>query len=1192
MRGTDRRYRAVLLAAVMLVSVIALPLSGGALAAGPPGDDTGTGNGNGQGGPPDHASVPTDNVDVRDTRQSGPQTFGVQSTSQGEGPPTDAAAWNVGANKHAEDLAVEIVLDEQDARLVLSDDDNHDAREVSVNASALRDALDVDELPNTVYGVHEDNGLWSEDLAVEDGAATFTVPEFSTNVVEFDGSIEITASPALDGDTFEYELPSDADPENLSIKVSGSTASEWDNETATGATDGETLTLDVAGNTDPSGPSANGEPVVEFSGRETSTWANTSGTNIAEDATEALSLGGNQPVTGPSAYDTPTLSLTTDTFNGTTNPHETQGDGTTETTIAYMGTTDTGAYKNSIFTIEPNKSGNLTALDLYQTSNASAGTKFDVRIKQGSDLLMGSTEGTVVGSGEIRFDPGTVSVTFDSAFAVEAGQAYTVRLQGTDVAHSSEDTASLAADNSPTTDTYRVANTNYQLQPDINLTVETGGNVTVADGNGVTESVTFKEGGSKTIAFNATRDSTELNFSGESSGLDYTLRAQENRVTEDPAIDLDGDGTDEAAVSGKLTGTATREIASLSTSDDSMNVSTTTGIVDVTTRFKERVETDSAKVAVNGNETSSTGRLSDGGSALLGSDTAWIRSGNNTVEVLLPDQSADAPLMEAGLNFSHDATVRESVAYEGEAFSERYEFSKVWDADFDDGKVRIPWASDRVIELRDLTVTNNPPDGSEYELTDPSYTHSNGELVVDVGDVTDGTVTNVTTTGTKLHVEGGEIVVTQPTDAGLDLDSKIEVTSLTNETLSIDVSGTSYYEVDQRLVYATEASWSNDDPRIELTPSTAEVVTNPVEGATMRLRTGAVGAEIASGDAVIRMLDPETPELDIKSGSSAGDTVELLYHDVTSGTLYEVVDSNGDQLAAAEADTAPVSLEVSDDVRVVQISGTDSDGSTISIAGGSGATSGGGGIPQWVFLIAAITVALGALTAVSDRWGPTGRESTLLPSPTVMFGGAIIGFIGIELASSRSLVAEVLDPIGAAVASIGGGFGLVASGFTSVLSGTIWVVVVALLVFIGLLVVDQFTPVEIPRTGYAGASLLVGVWAIESISGVSLLGSGLGGAGATTVLVAVGVLLGLLALDQRTGFDVPLPAYGLVSLLVSMWTIETISEGALIEPLSDGLDEIGPLVWLLGIVGVIILGWLWLRSRRPEIRVVGGGGRR
>lgn len=242
-------------------------------------------------GPPGHANAPS---------SAGPPPGAGPKGDLGGPPasiPTDAAAWDVRASDHAADLTVEVGTTE-DGRLALrlGDSVNHAGREVAVSTSTLTDALGY--RPEEVSGLHESGERWTANVRYEDGYAVFSVPRFSTNTVTFDAAVSIDATPAVDGDTFSYEV-SDADAaENLSVTLTGRENTEAASTSAI-AVDGDSVSLDVGGTTDPRNAS------ITFEGRR----ALLDGTQV-ESYTEHTGTGEDVAVVDGVVYSAgPSLSL-------------------------------------------------------------------------------------------------------------------------------------------------------------------------------------------------------------------------------------------------------------------------------------------------------------------------------------------------------------------------------------------------------------------------------------------------------------------------------------------------------------------------------------------------------------------------------------------------------------------------------------------------------------------------------------------------------------------------------------------------------------------------------------------------------------------------------------------------------------------------------------------------------------------
>jgi hypothetical protein len=143
---------------------------------------------------------------------------------------------------------------------------------------------------------------------------------------------------------------------------------------------------------------------------------------------------------------------------------------------------------------------------------------------------------------------------------------------------------------------------------------------------------------------------------------------------------------------------------------------------------------------------------------------------------------------------------------------------------------------------------------------------------------------------------------------------------------------------------------------------------------------------------------------------------------------------------------------------------------------------------------------------------------------------------------------------------------------------------------------DRLSTGRLPITLGVGG-LAVVIVAVEVATPYSLVGSlatqviatgvrGVTGSFAAT-LATIGVLVGLVLLQRRTETEIPLPILGAGGLLSVVWLFESLAPGSITGPLSSALEEVGAAVVILGILSVVALVWLWLRSRRPEI-VIGG----
>jgi hypothetical protein len=88
-----------------------------------------------------------------------------------------------------------------------------------------------------------------------------------SNTAEFDGEIKIDGSPAVDGSQYQYDVENLDAVSDFSIELTGSTATAWSNTSVSGIGGGDSTTLDIGGNAEPTGPGPTGEPVVEVTGK-------------------------------------------------------------------------------------------------------------------------------------------------------------------------------------------------------------------------------------------------------------------------------------------------------------------------------------------------------------------------------------------------------------------------------------------------------------------------------------------------------------------------------------------------------------------------------------------------------------------------------------------------------------------------------------------------------------------------------------------------------------------------------------------------------------------------------------------------------------------------------------------------------------------------------------------------------------
>jgi hypothetical protein len=393
--------------------------------------------------------------------------------------------------------------------------------------------------------------------------------------------------------------------------------------------------------------------------------------------------------------------------------------------------------------------------------------------------------------------------------------------------------------------------------------------------------------------------------------VDYTISADGTYHTEDPAVDVDGDGVTEAGYSGVLAPgeTATAELPSIDRQTSGVTMSTVGGSA-TTARvtYTERTETEDISLYVNGNETSYAGRLGDGETASLTTDSAWVREGTNNVELGLAQQSADAPATQVQLTYRHEVQDKQTVTYTAEQLTSRYNVSKSFAGDRTAASLTIPFERN-VYEVRDLEVRTNG--GTWSDVAPADYELNDTTLNVELGSVSAGDTVTVRADGSMARVNNGSIQVVDPSVRGSTLDSRVKLT---------DWAGDSYMRLPdgaERIHYAYDEPWAgesgeyatieaNGTQRLYLPPSDA--------GYKFQLATVPVTATPTNGDVQVSVTDaPDTnePSLEIGAGDSYGDEVEFTFVGATDDQKYILYSTS--QGVVRDSGTANSPLTLSDD---------------------------------------------------------------------------------------------------------------------------------------------------------------------------------------------------------------------------------------------------------------------------------------
>ncbi|MEA5408620.1 hypothetical protein VB773_14265 [Haloarculaceae archaeon H-GB2-1] len=189
----------------------------------------------------------------------------------------------------------------------------------------------------------------------------------------------------------------------------------------------------------------------------------------------------------------------------------------------------------------------------------------------------------------------------------------------TGVLNSGETWSASVSNLSTGSHTAEVSLSGHQVDVDIHMTERTATEDPGLDldGDGIDDasySGVLRSGETSSVSGDAlAQGSTTLETSATAGTFDYTVSATGRTHTEDPAIDLGDDGSAEVSHSGLLGPgeTTTYELSSLSTSTSSVGVDTTAGTTDVALRLRERQRSTDPAVIINGHRVGHSGALND-----------------------------------------------------------------------------------------------------------------------------------------------------------------------------------------------------------------------------------------------------------------------------------------------------------------------------------------------------------------------------------------------------------------------------------------------------------------------------------------------------------------------------------------------------------------------------------------------------
>lgn len=431
------------------------------------------------------------------------------------------------------------------------------------------------------------------------------------------------------------------------------------------------------------------------------------------------------------------------------------------------------------------------------------------------------------------------------------------------------------------------------------------------------------------------------------------------------------------------------------------------GTWDYSVEYTERQQSVKPAIEVNSNWANSTQTLSAGQTESLTANTAWVQEGTNRVNVTFDTTlSADAPTMEVDLDYRHDGQDMESVTYQAEQWTERYDISKTYAQDTN-ANVTIPFQGS-VVAIRDLQKSVN--DGAWASVPASNYTLSGTTLDVDLGSVSKTDKVEVRVNGSKVNAHNASLQVQEVTTEGQSLNSKIKLSTWNSDSY-IEVGGT---ENGNEIHYAASESWSgaDDHSRFDSAGNQYLNLPNAKAGGTFRVKTLPVEAAPQTGDVSIKVgtVDADEPEFTVSEGTTAGDAVDYTFLDAQSGEEY-ILYSKTNSIVRDGPKEASSPLTLSDDdspeTLVFQL---DEDSS--SAGGGGGGGGGPGPIPTGDSPLNSVpvvlVVSLGAIVAVFAYDSRVKRSGAL--SVTVPIIGRTLTLPG------NSWLVWIVTPIAAFVA--------------------------------------------------------------------------------------------------------------------------------------------------------------------------------
>lgn len=917
--------------------------------------------------------------------------------------------------------------------------------------------------PGVAYGTYENGSEWQTAIEYEGDYAVIDIPHFSTQSVTFSGSVSLFGDPAEHGDQFNYDLDSEEGLDNFDIAVTG-TEHTKEESINDEFNDGGSEDYRVGGTTEAVGHDETANPELTLTGV-----VNTD--EVSETGSHSTSGSWSGEIEGNIDPDDAQITIAADR----------------EYHFSDDGEQQIGDYATWDYDNWPDE---LDRIGIPTYEDASFEDEYDVLVDKGDGFEFVDT---VLWKGNQHDEDFTWA---DADLDTSDADYVTVKLDPNDYEGTTREMESPRID-SPLPDT----------------TVDYDGGSTSISGSG-TENLDNIEAGSS------------LSFSFDHGSIGWNLEYKRTYQTEDPSIDATGDGSTNLFESGVIS-EGEEHSTSVSLTPDNYTLEVDTegdSPVEVTLEWTEVTETVDPTIIINGeHETSYTGTLAEGTTESLTTDTAWIQEGENTVEVEMADAN-DGPTPQVGLEYSHDAdAASKEVEYESETWHQRYNVSNTWASEQDDATVEFPMSS-RVVSVDNLEVRTN---GGMWEtVAESDYTLDETDLTVQLGQIDPDTTKDVRVDATKVVTSGGEIQVTDPTTEGNEINTEVEITSVSGEYVEIDISGT---ERAHRVHYVTAASWDESDTYAEMGTDdnqTIHLVDGPTDG-TATIEEAPFEIDPESGSTDVWIEDVDEPRITLESVSSDTD---VTWTDAVSGNEYDLLLLPDEEVKDTATAGSPVTLTTDEDGTYI-IETSDGDGGTSGVVSASPDTPRDGIFPNELWMVVILLLSVIGVSLIVSGLGEERqpRERTI---PVLGRRISLPAFGGLSERQSLAIIAA--------------SFGVVA-----------------------LLLIDVTGP---------GSAVFEAIGAgLLAVTPVAEFGA---------IVLGAALLLGLWWLDNRTRQTIPRWLIGGTAALWLLWSIETMGEGTILEPLSAGFEAVAPLFWFALLGGGAWFAWRWMQTRgQPDTEV-------